>query len=63
MRATTCHIDSDKVSNSKLKLYLCNCVKIEIIESAAPPQETVLVRRNVNGSDEGCYEMVQTQHY
>ena len=36
--ATTCQIDSNKVSNSKLKLDLCNCVKIEIIESADPPQ-------------------------
>ena len=32
------HIDSNKVSNSKLKLDHCNCVKIEMIESTAPPQ-------------------------
>ena len=36
---TTCQIDSNKVSNSKLKLDLLNCVKIEIIESTAPPQQ------------------------
>ena len=36
--ATTCQIDSNKVSNSKLKLDLCNCVKIEIIEPTAPTQ-------------------------
>ena len=34
--ATAFQIDSKKVSNSKLKLDLCNCVKIEMIESAAP---------------------------
>ena len=28
--ATTCKIGSNKVSNSKLKSDLCNCVKIEI---------------------------------
>ena len=33
--ATTCQIDSNKVSNSKLKLDLC---KSEIIESTAPPK-------------------------
>ena len=31
--------DSYKVSNSMLKPDLCNCVKIEVIESAAPPQQ------------------------
>ena len=36
--ATTFQIDSNKVSNSKLKPDLCNCVKIEIIDSTAPPQ-------------------------
>ena len=36
--ALTCQIDSNKVSNSKLKLELCNRVKTEIIESTAPPQ-------------------------
>ena len=36
--ATTCQIDSYKVSNSKLKPDLCNCVKIEIIEFTTPPQ-------------------------
>ena len=35
---TTCQNDPSKVSNSKLKLALCNCVKIEITESTAPPQ-------------------------
>ena len=36
--ATTCQIDLNKVSNSKLKFDLRSCVKIEIIESIAPPQ-------------------------
>ena len=36
--ASNCQIDSYKVSNSKLKSDLCNCVKIEKIESTAPPQ-------------------------
>ena len=36
--ATTCQIDSYEVSNSKLRLDLCNCVKTEMIESTAPPQ-------------------------
>ena len=33
---TTCQIDSNKVSNSKLKLDLCNFVKSEMIEPTAP---------------------------
>ena len=37
--ATTRHIDSYKVSNSKLKPDLCNCVKMEMTESIAPPQK------------------------
>ena len=37
--ATTCQIDSNKVSTSKLKPDLCNCVKIQIIQSTAPPQQ------------------------
>ena len=32
--ATTCQIDS----NSKLTLYLCNCVKTDIIECTVPPE-------------------------
>ena len=36
--ATTCQIDSYKVSNSKLKPDLCSSVKTEMIESTAPPQ-------------------------
>ena len=36
--ATTSQIDFNKVSNSKLKPGLCNCVKIERMESTAPPQ-------------------------
>ena len=36
--ATTCQIDSYKVSNSKLKADLCSSVKIKTIESTAPPQ-------------------------
>ena len=38
--ATTCQIDSSKVSNSKLKPDLCNFVKTEMIESTAPPQQS-----------------------
>ena len=37
--ATTCQIDSYKVSNSKLKPDLCNCVNTVKIESMAPPQQ------------------------
>ena len=37
--ATTCQTDSSKVSNSKLKPELCNCLKTETIESTAPPQQ------------------------
>ena len=37
--AATCQIDPYKVSNSKLKPNLCNCVKTEVIESMAPPQQ------------------------
>ena len=37
--ATTCQNDSNKVSNSKLKSDLCNCVAIEIIEPTASPQQ------------------------
>ena len=37
--ATTCHIDSYKFSNSKLKSNLCNCVKTNMIEWTAPPQQ------------------------
>ena len=37
--ATTCQIDSYKVSNSKLKPDLCNCVKAEMIEFTAPPKQ------------------------
>ena len=37
--ATTCQIDSNKVSNSKLKHDLCNCAKTEITESMAPPHQ------------------------
>ena len=36
--ATTCQVDSYKVSNSKLNSYLCSCIKTEMIESEAPPQ-------------------------
>ena len=32
-------IESYKVSNSKLKLDLCSCVKSRKIESTAPPQQ------------------------
>ena len=37
--ATTSQIDSYKVLNSKLKPDLCNCLKLEMIESTAPPQQ------------------------
>ena len=37
--ATTCQIDSYKFSNSKLEFDLCSCVKIEMIEFTAPPQQ------------------------
>ena len=37
--ATICQIDSCKVSNSKLKPDLRNCVKTKIFESMAPPQQ------------------------
>ena len=36
--ATACQIDSNKASNSKLKPDLCKGVRIEIIETTAPPQ-------------------------
>ena len=36
--ANTCQIDSNKVSNSKLKPDLCNCVKTDVINSTAPPR-------------------------
>ena len=36
--ATTCQIDSYKVSNSTLKPDLSNCLKTEMIESNAPAQ-------------------------
>ena len=35
--ATTCQTGSNKVSNSKRKLDLCNCVKAKITEYKAPP--------------------------
>ena len=35
---TACQIDSNKVSNSELKIDLCHCVKTEIIESTASVQ-------------------------
>ena len=37
--ATTCQIDPNKVSNSKLKPELCKYVKTEMIDSRAPPQQ------------------------
>ena len=37
--ATMCQIDSNKVSNSELKLDLCNRVENEMIESTAPLQQ------------------------
>ena len=37
--ATTCHLDSNETSNSKLKSYLCNRVETKAIEAAAPAQQ------------------------
>ena len=37
--ATTCQIDSYKVSNFNLKPDLCSRVKFETIECTAPPQQ------------------------
>ena len=37
--ATMCQIDPIKVSSAKLKPDLYNCVKTEITESTAPPQQ------------------------
>ena len=37
--ATACQIDSNKVSNSKLKPDLHNWAKTEISESVAPPHQ------------------------
>ena len=36
---TTGQIDSNKVSNSTLKLDPCNCVENEMVKSTAPPQQ------------------------
>ena len=36
--ATTCQIDSNKISNSKLKPDLCSRVKTEMIKSTPPPK-------------------------
>ena len=38
--ATACQIDSYKVSDSMLKPDLCSCVKTDIIEFTAPPQQS-----------------------
>ena len=38
--ATTCQIDSNKVSSSKLESDLCYCFKTGIIESTTPPQQS-----------------------
>ena len=51
--ATTCQIDSNKVANPKLKPDLCNCVKSEMINSTAPPQQphkrgTIILGHPVN---------------
>ena len=50
--ANTCQIGSNKVSDSKLKPVLCNCVKREITESVASPQHphkrsTILLRHPI----------------
>ena len=37
--AATCQNDPNKVSNTKLKPDQCNCVKTEMIEPTAPPQQ------------------------
>ena len=40
--ATTCQIDSSKVSNSQLDFDLCNCAKTDIIESKGLPQKSAV---------------------
>ena len=55
--ATTCQTDSYMVSNSKFKPHLCNCIKTEMIESIAPPQQphkrgTIILGHPVN---KACY--------
>ena len=37
--ATTCQIESYRVSKSKLRPKLSNCVKTEMIESTVPTQQ------------------------
>ena len=37
--ATTSQIDSNKVTNFKLKPELCNCADTEMIDSTVPPQQ------------------------
>ena len=44
--ATTCQIDSNKVSNSKLRPDLCDLVKIEKTGLLAPPHQ--LQKRGTN---------------
>ena len=64
--ATTCQIDSNKVSNSKLKPELCNCAITEMTESTAPPQhsknrhniflEHPVQREQIKGDSKGSTE-------
>ena len=48
--STTCQIDSNKVSKSKLKPYLCNCVKTETIEHIRFSTVATLKGRNYFGT-------------
>ena len=52
--ATTCQIDSYKISNRKLKRDLCNCVKTDIIVSKAPPQFPYKRSTILSGHPEKC---------
>ena len=48
--AITCQTASYKVSKSKLKPDLCNCVRTEMIEFTAPPQLPHKSGRNFFGT-------------
>ena len=59
--ASTHQIDSNKVSNSKLKPGLCNCVKTGITELMAPPQQphkrvTIILGHPVESAKYGVKE-------
>ena len=58
--ATTSQVDSNKVSNSTLKPELCSCMKLEINESIAPPQQPQSQGTNCLGHP-FCVEITQTR--